>query len=29
VDTGDAGGSDLGPGAEESGGYVDPENHRF
>jgi N-acetylglutamate synthase-like GNAT family acetyltransferase len=23
------GGSDLGPGAEESGGYVDPENHRF
>jgi N-acetylglutamate synthase-like GNAT family acetyltransferase len=29
VDTGEAGGSDLGPGAEESGGYVDPENHRF
>ena len=29
VDTGDAGGSDLGPGAEESGGYVDPEHHRF
>ena len=24
-----AGGSDLGPGAEESGGYVDPEHHRF
>ena len=22
-------GSDLGPGAEESGGYVDPEHHRF
>ena len=29
VDTGESGGSDLGPGAEESGGYVDPENHRF
>jgi N-acetylglutamate synthase-like GNAT family acetyltransferase len=23
------GGPDLGPGAEESGGYVDPERHRF
>ena len=22
-------GADLGPGAEESGGYVDPEHHRF
>ena len=22
-------GTDLGPGAEESGGYVDPEHHRF
>jgi N-acetylglutamate synthase-like GNAT family acetyltransferase len=29
VETGDAGGSDIGPGAEESGGYVDPEHHRF
>lgn len=29
VDTGAAGGSDLGPGAEESGGYVDVEQHRF
>jgi N-acetylglutamate synthase-like GNAT family acetyltransferase len=29
VDTGAGGGSDLGPGAEESGGYVDPEHHRF
>ena len=29
VDTGDRGGSDLGPGAEESGGYVDQELHRF
>jgi N-acetylglutamate synthase-like GNAT family acetyltransferase len=29
VDTGESGGSDLGPGAEESGGYVDPEHHRF
>jgi len=24
-----SGGSDLGPGAEESGGYVDAEDHRF
>jgi hypothetical protein len=29
IDTGEPGGSDLGPGAEESGGYVDPEHHRF
>jgi GNAT superfamily N-acetyltransferase len=29
VDTGDGGGTDLGPGAEESGGYVDQESHRF
>jgi N-acetylglutamate synthase-like GNAT family acetyltransferase len=29
VDTGGPAGSDLGPGAEESGGYVDPEHHRF
>lgn len=29
VDTPEVGGSDLGPGAEESGGYVDPERHRF
>ena len=29
VDDAPAGGSDLGPGHEESGGYVDPENHRF
>ena len=29
VDTGEQGGSDLGPGAEESGGYVDQEQHRF
>jgi N-acetylglutamate synthase-like GNAT family acetyltransferase len=29
LDAGDAGGSDLGPGAEESGGYVDQELHRF
>jgi hypothetical protein len=29
VDTGGSGGADLGPGAEESGGYVDPEHHRF
>ncbi|MGY1604908.1 GNAT family N-acetyltransferase [Geodermatophilus sp. SYSU D00815] len=26
---GPAGGGDLGPGHEESGGYVDPEHHRF
>lgn len=29
ADDAPAGGSDLGPGHEESGGYVDPENHRF
>jgi N-acetylglutamate synthase-like GNAT family acetyltransferase len=29
IDTGEQSGSDLGPGAEESGGYVDPEHHRF
>ncbi len=29
VDTGGPVGGDLGPGAEESGGYVDPEFHRF
>ena len=29
VHAGNTGGSDLGPGAEESGGYVDAENHRF
>ena len=22
-------GADLGPGSEESGGYVDPERHRY
>ena len=26
---GPAGGGDLGPGHEESGGYVDPEHHRY
>jgi N-acetylglutamate synthase-like GNAT family acetyltransferase len=26
---GDPAGADLGPGAEESGGYVDPERHRY
>lgn len=29
TDDAPAGGSDLGPGHEESGGYVDPEHHRF
>jgi N-acetylglutamate synthase-like GNAT family acetyltransferase len=29
VDTGGGSGADLGPGAEESGGYVDQESHRF
>lgn len=29
TDPDEPGGSDLGPGAEESGGYVDQEQHRF
>lgn len=29
TDTGQPGGSDIGPGAEESGGYVDQEQHSF
>jgi len=29
TEAGESGGSDLGPGTEESGGYVDAEDHRF
>jgi N-acetylglutamate synthase-like GNAT family acetyltransferase len=29
AEAGAGAGSDLGPGAEESGGYVDPEQHRY